>query len=331
MAEKSSLSIVEQQKLKVLLKAIYDADETYSERDEPSIADNCISERDIQQIIDLGLGRGVDVTDPTPWQNKSSFQVRPVAIENVIGTEEGGCVQSYEKEVTSVSETCGLASASITNPKSAVSIGVEGEYSHSSSNRYRVIGTKVLNRTISFKDHCDDVDFQPQMHFLSFEAWLYRWILRKAGVEVNMGTKKQSQQLAEFEKRKIPLESRVEKLKSKVKEHQSLFREIQLQMKDSDEGEEDAKMERGVSPEGIVGDSTKMISLATHHDDDEYSYVNYRILESGRWTTTREVKDGKVKKDKSGLILQAEEMSKLVSTEQELLVNTELLIFPAMV
>lgn len=323
MAETSPLSITEQQKLKVLLKAIHDADEADSDHDKPSMSEICIGERDIQRIIDLGLGRGVDATDPTPWRNKSSFQVRPVTTENVIGTEEGGCVQSYEKEVTSVSETRGLASASITNPKTAVSIGVEGEYSQSSSNRYRVIGTKVLNRTISFKDHCDDADIQPQMHFLSFEAWLCRWILRKAGVKVNMETKKLTQQLVEFEKKKIPLENLLGKLKSKVKEHQSLFKEIQLKAKSID-GEKDAQMERGASSEGIAGDSTETISLATQHDnDEEYSYVNYQMLGIGRRTTTREIENAKVKKGKSTLILQAEEMSKLVNTEQELLVNTE--------
>ena len=33
---------------------------------------------DTDRIMYLGLGRGVDATDPTPWQNKTAFQVRPV-------------------------------------------------------------------------------------------------------------------------------------------------------------------------------------------------------------------------------------------------------------
>lgn len=74
-------------------------------------------------------------------------------------------------------------------------------------------------------------------------------------------------------------------------------------MKDSEETEEDTQMKRGATPKGLVGYSTKIISPATQHDDGEYSYVDYRILKSGRRTTTREVMYDKVEKDKSSLIL----------------------------
>ena len=110
MAENTSLSFDEQQKWKFLLKLINNSGELKSEREELSKAEDCIDEKNIQRIIDLGLGRGVDATDPTPWRNKTSFQVRTVTTDNIIGTEEGGCVQSYEKEVTSLSEIRGLAS-----------------------------------------------------------------------------------------------------------------------------------------------------------------------------------------------------------------------------
>ena len=35
---------------------------------------------DIARIVDLGLGRGVDSTSPTPWLSKSSFQVSPLCV-----------------------------------------------------------------------------------------------------------------------------------------------------------------------------------------------------------------------------------------------------------
>ena len=38
----------------------------------------------------LGLGREVDITKPTPWMDKTSFQVRTVCIHDLIETDEGG-------------------------------------------------------------------------------------------------------------------------------------------------------------------------------------------------------------------------------------------------
>jgi hypothetical protein len=177
MAEKSSLSVEELQKvLRMLLKKA-DGEEA-TDFKEIGEARDCVRERDIQRIIDLGLGRGVDATDSTPWKNKTSFQVRPVTIDNIIGTEEGGGEQSYEREITNASETRGQVRASITDPKATISIGVEGTYAHSSSSKYKVIGTKVLNRTISFKAHCNDGDIKLPPGSDTFETWLCKWILK---------------------------------------------------------------------------------------------------------------------------------------------------------
>ena len=176
MAESSLLTVEELQKvLRVLLRKADDKEATHF--GEVSEAKDCVRKKDIQRIIDLGLGRGVDATDSTPWKNKTSFQVRPVTIENIIGTEGGG-EQSYEREITNASETRGQVRASITDPKATVSIGVEGAYTHSSSSRYKVIGTKVLNRTVSFKAHCNDNDIQLPPGSDTFETWLCKWILK---------------------------------------------------------------------------------------------------------------------------------------------------------
>ena len=196
MAGKHDFTAEEHQKLKRYLSDSVLLEEDIKEsqgrsRDHDRKAKNCISSNDIQRIIDLGLGRGVDTTDPTPWQNKTSFQVRSVTIENIIGTEEGGLVQSYERDVSSVSELRGNASASVTNPKTAVTVGVEGEYSQSSTNRRKVVGTKVLNRTISFKDHCDDTDIEVPSGEESFQAWLCKWILDKRVADLSIAIKDQ--------------------------------------------------------------------------------------------------------------------------------------------
>ena len=59
-----------------------------------------LTEKEMGRMIDMGLGRGVDATDASPWVSKSSFQVRRVTLDSVIGTEEGGALQSYEQEIS---------------------------------------------------------------------------------------------------------------------------------------------------------------------------------------------------------------------------------------
>ena len=108
--------------------------------------------------MELGLERGVDITDPTPWNHKTICQVRTVTGENTIKTEEGGGEQSFEREVRNASETRGNFNALISDPSAALSFGVEGEYSHSTSSLYRVVGTQVLNSTITFKPDGPDGD-----------------------------------------------------------------------------------------------------------------------------------------------------------------------------
>ena len=110
-----------------------------------------VTPREIGRIVDLGLGRGVDITKNSPWLDKSSFQVRPVDVDNIIGTEEGGSLQNYEREVISIQEQQGELKASIAIPQSPVMIGVDAEQSRSHATTRRSVGKKVVNRTISFR------------------------------------------------------------------------------------------------------------------------------------------------------------------------------------
>ena len=112
---------------------------------------------DIFRFVDLGLGRGLDATNPTPWLNKTSFQVRRVHKDNILGTEEGGALQSYEREVSSVHSQQASMKFSITVPQSPIDIGADSEQSRTLSTTRRAIGKRVLNRTISFKDDFVDV------------------------------------------------------------------------------------------------------------------------------------------------------------------------------
>ena len=185
---RSRLTVKEQQKLRVLLDAIEDTSNggvtipAAEKQEESIVASGCIEEGEIQRFVDLGLGRGVDVSNPTPWRNKTSIQVRPVTFENITGTEESGSIQSYEREITRISETHWKFSPSaVFNPNMSAtfSIGVEESYPQSqSSTRKYIVGTKVLNRTICFKETSDDSSVELQPSSLMFEAWICRWILK---------------------------------------------------------------------------------------------------------------------------------------------------------
>ena len=113
-------------------------------------------EKDIDIFVDLGLGRGVDGTNPTPWLNKSSFQVREVTFKNIIGTEEGDLYQGFVNEVESTQHLQTNLSASV--PVShLVSLGIDSELSRSYSVNQKSVGKKVITRTISFRADFDDI------------------------------------------------------------------------------------------------------------------------------------------------------------------------------
>ena len=123
----------------------------------PKKADAVLAPDEIGRMIDLGLGRGIDATNPSPWENKSSFQVRNCTSINTIGTEEGGSLQSYEREVSSVhTQQTGLK-ASVAVPQAPVNIGIDAEQSRSFSTTRKAVGKKVINRTISFRADFNDL------------------------------------------------------------------------------------------------------------------------------------------------------------------------------
>lgn len=117
-----------------------------------------ITDEELSQISELGLGRGVDATDPSPWSRKSSFQVRHVTSNGIITTNEGGALQTYEREIASLSTVQTSLKASISAPTQApVDLHLEGECNRSISSTRKAIGKQVINRTISFKADFNDV------------------------------------------------------------------------------------------------------------------------------------------------------------------------------
>ena len=150
-----------------------------------------ICQEEIYRYVDLGLGRGLDGTDPTPWLNKTSFQARKVTFDNIMGTEEGGAVQSYEREIASVQTLQSKIKTSIVVPKSPMTIGADAELSRTVNSSRRAVGRQIINRTVSFKDDfvdapcSDDVisehtggSSDMQNHW-TFEQRLAHWIIQK--------------------------------------------------------------------------------------------------------------------------------------------------------
>lgn len=264
MEKKSSLSIKEQQKLRVLLEAVEDSnkqDTDMAGRQEATKESSCcIEEGEIQRFIDLGLGRGIDASNPTPWQNKTSIQVRPVTFENIIGTEESGSVQSYEREITRVSETHWRFSPSaVFNPNlvGTFSIGVEESHVHphsQSATKEYVVGTKVLNRTICFRETFDDSKLLDQLHpsSLVFEAWLCRWILktfvredgRPVDIEERIGMLKQEVLALNEENETVQCEFSEVKSKHEEIQGKNLVETMKAELQEMEHKKKMNKMER---------------------------------------------------------------------------------------
>ena len=104
-----------------------------------------------------GLGRGVDITKPTPWLNKTSFQVRKVFTADLIETDEGGLVKQYTDVVSSSTTIHSQVSSGLKAPDIPLTIGVDAEYSHTECSSKHVVGKKIKNRTIAFRVDFDDV------------------------------------------------------------------------------------------------------------------------------------------------------------------------------
>ena len=104
----------------------------------------------ITAAVSLGLGRGVDATNKMPWINKKSFQIRRVH-HSVVETNEGGILMNYNHEVQSIAEIEEKCLSSLTPPESSVTIHIEDELDRNFSSSRRIVGRRVVNRSIGFQ------------------------------------------------------------------------------------------------------------------------------------------------------------------------------------
>lgn len=145
---------------------------------------------EVAHIVDLGLGRGIDATNPRPWQNKTSFQVRRVVYEELIGTEEGGAVNEYTNQIRSSATLQKSMLLAITQSKAPVRVEVAGEKARSPKVALKSVGKRVVTRTISYRENCApeirlrSADPSTQAAQDSFEERLWKWICDKTEFQV---------------------------------------------------------------------------------------------------------------------------------------------------
>lgn len=175
------------------------------------MATSVISKEELERFIDLGLGRGIDMTIQSPWQNKSAFQVRNVTADSVIGTEEGGFVHDYNSSTMKTADQQAKLKASLAVPNTPLSIGLETEISSKSNYSLKIVGSKIINRTVSFRsgdlDLLSESDSEStngdqqkphnQESTLNFEEILSSWILNE--IQAKQATSKKKSE--EFTKR----------------------------------------------------------------------------------------------------------------------------------
>ena len=135
-----------------------------------------LEEGEEESFKDLGLGRGVDATNPTPWLNKKALQIREVISGDIIGTEEGNLYQGFVNEVESTQHFQTNLSASVP-VNQLVNLGIDSELSRSYSATQKSVGRKIITRTISFLASFDKiVEKKPNGAKNTFEDRLLEWI-----------------------------------------------------------------------------------------------------------------------------------------------------------
>ena len=130
---------------------------------------------EVKHFQDLGLGRGIDSSDPQLWKNKTPMQIRSVNedLSNVIGTDESGIMHKYKKVVSSLKTQQAKIQTSLSEPTSDIKIGLDAHYSQSSTSTVSVKGTQVKTRTISFRYQFDDLPVHSDLAEASIQTSMF--------------------------------------------------------------------------------------------------------------------------------------------------------------
>lgn len=156
----------------------------------------------ISNALSFGLGRGIDATDKKPWLNKKPYQVRRVNASGIMETKEGDLLMNYDHEVQSSAEMEEHFLGSLNPPESTVTIHIEDELDRNISSSRRVVGHKIMTRSIGFQADFEEkymdgevaklnkesilipkdpaeVVYNTQQSGLTFEERVCQWILHR--------------------------------------------------------------------------------------------------------------------------------------------------------
>ena len=139
----------------------------------------CADSTEIPRYHELGLGRGINVTDPDMWKNKTPYLVREACEKNTISTQEIEIFERYTKEVSTFDMQQQHLLLSLYKPRLCqVKIEMDEQTSRSSTSVKLIEGHKIETRTISFQLQFDDLPFYYDSGFNKFEEYLAEWLLK---------------------------------------------------------------------------------------------------------------------------------------------------------
>ena len=131
-----------------------------------------MSVSEVKHFQELGLGRGIDSSDPQLWKNKTPMQIRLVNedLSNIIATDESGVIQKYKKVVVSLKTQQAKIQTALSDPSSVVKIGLDAHYSQSATSTITIKGTKVQTRTVSFQYEFEDLPIDSNMAEIEMQS-----------------------------------------------------------------------------------------------------------------------------------------------------------------
>ena len=134
-----------------------------------------MSTSEVKHFQELGLGRGIDSSDPQLWKNKTPMQIRSINedLSNIIATDESGIVHEYKKVVSPLKTQQAKIQTCLSDPASEIKIGLDAHYSQSSTSTIIVKGTQVKTRTISFRYQFDDLPVDSDMAEIELKSKMF--------------------------------------------------------------------------------------------------------------------------------------------------------------
>ena len=135
----------------------------------------------VWRFRDLGLGRGLDVTNPDMWTNKTSGGMREISpdLSNVNTTAEGGMREYYQEVNSSLAACQDEILLSMSDPTmQKVRIGSHNHLSDNTFTNKITVGERISTRTISFSDNYPETE-TPTFSDSVFEMRLCRLIYKR--------------------------------------------------------------------------------------------------------------------------------------------------------